>query len=62
MLPLNPSHRLSEVAATLSVPLLNAHRALDDAEAAGEILVRLVALGTGLDLPALRHRHGRPVL
>lgn len=54
MLPLNPSHRLSEVAAALSVPLLNAHRALDDAEAAGEILVRLTALGTGLDLSVLR--------
>ncbi len=54
LLPMNPSHRLSEVAAALDVPLLNAHRALDDAEAAGEILVRLVSLGTGLDLAVLR--------
>ncbi|MFA7331454.1 MAG: helicase C-terminal domain-containing protein [Candidatus Delongbacteria bacterium] len=54
LLPLNPSHRLAEVAATLAVPLENAHRALDDAEAAGEILLSLLQLGTGLELPLLR--------
>lgn len=54
LLPLNPSHRLAEVAAALGVPLENAHRALDDAEAAGNCLLELIDLGAGLELPLLR--------
>jgi ATP-dependent DNA helicase DinG len=54
LLPTIASHRLADVAAHLAIPLEKAHRALDDAEAAGGILLRLIALGSGLDLALLQ--------
>ena len=54
LLPTITSHRLGDVAAWLEIPLENAHRAYDDARAAGDVLLALVALGAGLELPVLR--------
>jgi len=54
ILPTIESHRLADVASFLQVPLVNAHRATDDARAAGDVLLRLASLGAGMELPILR--------
>ncbi len=54
LLPTCESHRLADVAAFLGISLENAHRATDDARAAGELLLRLTGLGAGLDVALLR--------
>jgi len=54
MLPTLRNHKLGELARHFQLDLEQAHRALDDARAAGQILTGLLRVGSGLPLEVLR--------